>query len=309
VTSQYFDQPVPTGSGFAGWLLGAVTWGSGTEMAGPASLQTYHGAYIQDDIKLTSKWTINAGIRWDFEPARTERFNRQIFWDKTYKWDWQPNPGWSWDKVQQQAQVSAPPPDWISKGIYGRAGITGTKEYPSRVFQDTYPFHFGPRIGAAYQINSKTVARIGYGINWLTLTGNSFMNGAIWNVGYGGLARLTQGGSPDGGLTFPLTFKLPMPGGQGYVPPTRDVAELNQAIMGQWFIAGANDMNPGYEHVFQLGLQREVGSGPSSWVFELAYNGNLGRELPFWHGKGEHIMPGRLPQDRALRREAVRSRR
>ena len=291
VTSQYFDQPVPTGSGFAGWLLGAVTWGSGTEMAGPASLQTYHGAYIQDDIKLTSKWTINAGIRWDFEPPRTERFNRQIFWDKTYKWDWQPNPGWSWDKVQQQAQVSAPPPDWISKGIYGRAGITGTKEYPSRVFQDTYPFHFGPRIGAAYQINSKTVARIGYGINWLTLTGNSFMNGAIWNVGYGGLARLTQGGSPDGGLTFPLTFKLPMPGGQGYVPPTRDVTELNQAIMGQWFIAGANDMSPGYEHVFQLGLQREVGSGPSSWVFELAYNGNLGRELPFWHGKGEHIMP------------------
>ncbi|MBI4875767.1 MAG: carboxypeptidase regulatory-like domain-containing protein [Acidobacteria bacterium] len=291
VTSQYYDQPIPTGSGFAGWLLGAVTWGSGTEMAGPASLQTYHGAYLQDDIKLSSKWTINAGIRWDFEPPRTERFNRQIFWDQKYKWDWQPNAGWSWDKVQQQAGVTAPAPQWLTQGYFGRAGITGTKEYPSRIFQETQPFHFGPRIGVAYQVNPKTVARIGYGINWMTLTGNSFMNGAIWNVGYGGLARLTQGGSPDGGLTYPLTFKVPMPNGEGYVPPTRDVSELNQKIMGQWFIAGASDMNPGYEHVFQLGFQREVASGANSWVFELAYNGNLGRQLPFWHGKGEHILP------------------
>jgi len=61
--------------------------------------------------------------------------------------------------------------------------------------------------------------------------------------------------------------------------------------MGQWFIAGAENMNPGHEHVFHLGFQREVGSGVNSWVFELAYNGNLGRDLPFWHGKGEHIMP------------------
>lgn len=159
------------------------------------------------------------------------------------------------------------------------------------MFQNTYPRHFGPRLGMAYQVNSKTVARIGYGVNWMTLTGNSFMNGAIWNVGYGGLARLTQGGSPDGGLTFPLSFKTPMPNGAGYVPPTRDVTALNNSIMGNWFIAGADDMNPGYEHVVQLGIQHEVGSGPNSWVFEIAYNGNLGRELPFWHGKGEHIMP------------------
>jgi hypothetical protein len=291
-TSQYFDAPAPTGSGFAGWLLGAVGGGSGSELAGPASLQSYHGAYFQDDFKVSSKWTVNAGIRWDFEPPRTERFDRQIFWDKSYKWNWQPNAGWNWDGIQKQAGVSgAATPQWITNGIYGRAGITGTSEYPGRTFQDTYPRHFGPRLGAAYQVNSKTVARIGYGINWMTLTGNSFMNGAIWNVGYGGLARLTQGGSPDGGLTFPLSFKTPMPGGAGYVPPTRDVTALNNSIMGNWFIAGANDMNPGYEHVVQLGIQHEVGSGPNSWVFEIAYNGNLGRELPFWHGKGEHIMP------------------
>lgn len=291
VTSQYFDQPYPTGSGFASWLLGATTWGSGTQIAGPASLQTYHGAYIQDDYKVTTKLTVNLGLRWDFEPPRTERFDRQVFWDKDYKWDWQPNPGWSWDLMQQQAGAQQPAPDWVTNGIYGRAGVTGTAEYPGRTFQESYRDHFGPRIGLAYQFAPRTVLRAGYGLTWLTLTGNKFMNGAIWNVGYGDLARLTQGGSPDGGLTFPLTFSNPMPGGQGYVPYTRDVDALNQSIMGQWFIAGAANMSPGYEHVFQLGLQREVGSGNNSWVFELNYSGNLGRGLPFWHGSGEHILP------------------
>ena len=111
----YFNAPAPTGSG--------------TELAGPASLQTY--------FKLTSKLTINAGIRWDFEPPRTERFNRQIFWDKDYPWDWQPRTGWTWDLAQQQAGVTgAAQPQWLS-GFCGRAGITGTPEYPSRVFRES----------------------------------------------------------------------------------------------------------------------------------------------------------------------------
>ena len=67
-----------TGSGLAGMELGYINWGDGAAFAGPASLQTYWGAYIQDDIKLTSKLTVNAGLRWDYEPPRTERFNRQI---------------------------------------------------------------------------------------------------------------------------------------------------------------------------------------------------------------------------------------
>ena len=104
----YFNAPAPTGSG--------------TELAGPASLQTY--------FKLTSKLTINAGIRWDFEPPRTERFNRQIFWDKDYPWDWQPNAGWTWDLAQQQAggdrRRAAPMALWLlwTRGHHRDAGVS-----------------------------------------------------------------------------------------------------------------------------------------------------------------------------------------
>jgi len=290
VTSQFFDTPT-TGSGFASWLLGAVTGGSGTQLAGPASLQKYHGAYLQDDIKLTNKITVNLGMRWDFEPPRTERYDRNIFWDKSYKWNWNPNAGWNWADMNRLAGASMAQPEWMDKGIFGRVAIMGSKEYPGRTLQNSRPYQLAPRLGVAWQLMPRTVLRAGYGINWLTLTGSTFMNGAPWNVGYGDLARLIQGGSPDNGLTFPQTFNTPMPGGAGYIGLTRDIAELNRRVMGNWFIASDRNINPGHEHVFQLGLQREVGSGDKVWVFELNYSGNLGRSLPFWHGLGEHILP------------------
>lgn len=291
VTSQYFDAPAPTGSGFAAFLLGAVTGGSGTQLAGPASLQAYHGAFVQDDIKLTSKLTINLGVRWDYEPPRTERYDRQFFWDKQYQWPWKPNADWNWTQVQQQAGVTLGPPDWLTKGFTGRVAMTGTPEYPSRTSQLAFKNHVGPRLGAAWQFLPRTVLRGGYGLQYLTTTGGVFLNGAPWNIGYGDFARFIQGGSPDGGLTFPLTFSLPMPGRAGYVPATRNITDLNRSVMGGWFIANAIDQAAGHEHVFQLGLQREIGSGANSWVVEMNYTGNVGRNLPFWLGSGEHILP------------------
>lgn len=291
LTSQYYDSPVNgSGSGFAGWLLGGVGGGSGTQLAGPASLQTYHGAYIQDDFKVTRKFTLNAGVRWDFEPPRTERYNRQTFWDNNYKWPIQTDPGWSWSQVQQIAGITNPAPDWVANGQMGRAALMGTPDYPMRTMQETQPYHFGPRIGFAWQVAPKTVIRGGYGINWMTTTGSFFMNGSVWNIGYGDLARLVQGGSPDGGLTFPLSFSQPMPGGTGYVRLTTDVAALNRSVMGNWFLASAPNINPGHEHVLQLSVQREIGSGNKAWVVELNYSGNLGRGLPYYLGDGVHIL-------------------
>ena len=77
--------------GFASWLLGVTTTGSGIQLAGPASLQPYHGAYFQDSYKVTSKLTLNYGVRWDFEPPRAERHDRQFYWDENYQWPWTPS--------------------------------------------------------------------------------------------------------------------------------------------------------------------------------------------------------------------------
>lgn len=285
------DYRTESGSPFASFLLGNVIWGTGQQISGPASKQVYHGAYIQDDWKVSRKLTVNLGLRWDFEPPRTERFDRQIFWDRDYKWDVQPTAGWSWSQVEQQVGQSLAQPDWMSKGIYGRVAVMGTPEYPGRTLQKALHDHFGPRVGVAYQLMPHTVVRASYGMLWMTTTGNWHLGAARWNVGYGDFARLAQDGTPDGGLTYPLTFSTPMPGGAGYVPASRDILATNKSVMGNWWLSETAKFSAGYEHALMLSIQREVGSGPNSWVFELAYNGNFGRNLPTWIGNGEHVLP------------------
>lgn len=281
VTSQFYDNPV-TGHPMASFLLGIASWGQGVQVAGPASLQAYQGAYLQDDWKITPKLTINLGLRWDYEPPRTERFDRQIYWDSNYRWDIKPNEGWSWDLAQREAGVSFAAPDWISKGIYGRAALMGTADYPGRTIQKRYNYNIAPRIGFAYQALPRTVVRGSYGKVYLTMTGDRFLASAVDNVGFGDFARLSQDGTPDGGLTYPASFSNPLPGGLGYVPFTRDVQRLNYSTLGNWFVVPAVDQFPGYEHVAQLNIQREFGSGSNTWVLEVAYNGNFGRKLPFF---------------------------
>jgi len=160
-----------------------------------------------------------------------------------------------------------------------------------QTLEESHPDHFGPRVGAAYQILPRTVIRASYGIIWLTKTGNWHLSTARWNTGYGDSARLAQGGTPDGGLTFPLSFSNPMPNNQGYVPLTRDVNVLNMSVMGNWWLSETSQFNSGYEHDIQFAIQRELGSGRNTWVVEAAYNGSLGRALPAWIGIGEHVLP------------------
>ncbi len=281
-----------TGSYYASFLLGNVVGGGGNQWAGPASLQTAHGAFVQDDIKVTNKLTLNMGVRWDYEPPRTERYDRQIFWDSDYKWNIQPPAGWSWEQTLQQAGViaSVPQPYWMTHGFYGRPAMMGSKEYPVRSIQESYPFHFSPHFGLAYQVQPRTVVRLSYGMNWLTLIGSRFLNSASWNNGYGDSANI-QHGTADNGLTYPNSLSTPMPGGAGFKTYAKGSEELvlNTAL-GQWYLAQARNTYPGYEHAFQFSLQKQLGTGANAWVFEANVSANLGRELPFMFGHGEVIM-------------------
>jgi hypothetical protein len=292
-TSQSYLNPGLLGYGFASWLLGEVSQASGSQYAGPASLQTYWGSYAQDTYKVTPKLTLSYGIRWDFEPPRSERFHRQYYWDPTYKWPITPNAGWSWNQVLAQAGVNpanAPTPQWLGTGILGRLALVNTTDYPGTQSQASYPDHFAPRLGVAYQFLHRSVLRASYGVNWLTTTGNMLLDSADRNVGFGSNVHISSG-TGDNGLTYISKFSNPMPNGFGYVSPTANLTALNYEIEGQWLDAPAYNIEPGYEHVVSFGIQREVGSGQNSWLFDVTYNGNFGRMLPVWLGDGLHILP------------------
>jgi hypothetical protein len=65
-----------TGLGFASFILGTGDTGSTGIAAMAASSKKYDGWYLQDDWQATHKLTLNLGVRYDFQTAPTDRFNR-----------------------------------------------------------------------------------------------------------------------------------------------------------------------------------------------------------------------------------------
>ena len=133
-----------TGMPYASFLMGAVDSSSYTEYA-PIAQETgsrYHpfALYVNDDFKLTPKLTVNAGLRWDVMPPFRESENRFSFM----------NPAMT-------------NPVTGNMGALQFAG-SGTDGCNCATPMNTYYKDWGPRLGAAYAIGSKTVLRAAYGI-------------------------------------------------------------------------------------------------------------------------------------------------
>ena len=81
------------GYGLASFLLGDAS--SGNVIAiNPISTQgLYYAAYVQDDWKVTSRLTINMGLRWDVEIGDREKYNRLAYFNPTAPILWAPPAG------------------------------------------------------------------------------------------------------------------------------------------------------------------------------------------------------------------------
>lgn len=133
-----------TGLAYASYLMGAVDSSSYTEYA-PIAQETgsrYHpfALYANDDWRLTSKLTVNLGLRWDVMPPFRESESRFSFLNPTM-----PNPITGNNGALQFA----------GNGMDGCNCATPI---------NTYYKDWGPRLGAAYALGSKTVLRAAYGI-------------------------------------------------------------------------------------------------------------------------------------------------
>ncbi|ADW70522.1 TonB-dependent receptor [Granulicella tundricola] len=132
-----------TGHSYASFLIGQVNQGSLTQQSfidtgariQPSSL------YAQDDYKLTSKLTLNIGLRWDYYPAYREVINRSTF-----------------------LNINATNPITGNKGALEYAG-SGTGPYCNcNTPVNSWYKNFGPRLGFAYSVAPGTVIRGGYAI-------------------------------------------------------------------------------------------------------------------------------------------------
>ena len=113
--------------------------------------QDYLSTFVQDDWKVTPKLTINAGLRWDLQIPYREI--RQQITDLDLD---RPNPGAGDFPGALTFYGEGPGRNGIN-----RPGIIWSKA-------------FAPRLGLAYQLDSKTVIRAGGGLTYLPLeNGNS----------------------------------------------------------------------------------------------------------------------------------------
>jgi hypothetical protein len=243
--SDYLTQDALSGNGAASLLLGYAGSGSAGFTANPFFQWIYTAPWVQDDIKLTAKLALNLGLRWDITSPVTERYNRL---NRDFLAD-QVNP------ISSQIDQTKFP----GMKAYGGIGFAGQNGLSRSPFNSDWN-NFQPRIGAAYQINAKTVLRGGWAIFYLPPTDSGLTSGFSQNTPY----VSTQ----DSGRTPFSTISNPFP--TGLIQPSGAAAGMGTFIgQGVTFI-DTKSRNP-YVHQFSFGIQREL---PGHINAEASYVGS-----------------------------------
>jgi hypothetical protein len=197
--------------------------------------QHVHSFFFQDDFRLNSKLTLNLGVRWDFATPLYERDNNYTNFDP---------------------------------GSVSMVKASGGSLYNRSLVHPEY-HDWGPRVGAAYSFDPKTVVRGGYGVSYTFfnrpgsaqegINAPQALFGVInQSIPIGGpvpAGFLTTQNSFTTGIANPAAFN-PVNSNVVYTPP-----DSKWPYIQNWF----------------LSVQRQIGKDT---VVELGYNGNHSLNLP-----------------------------
>ena len=203
--------------------------------------QRYHFLYVQDDIKVTPKLTINAGLRYEIVTPQWTDGNHLANFDPA-------------TATLQQATGGS---------IYNRALV------------NTQYNNLGPRFGFAYSADSKTVLRGGYGISYTQFNREGGENLLAYSGPYIVNASINQL------ITQPLCTSDTQdqtacfrPTQQGYASTLVDPVAFSPLKAQSRYIPRNNPT--GYIQSYFAGTQHQVGKDV---VLDLAYVGSKGTHL------------------------------
>ena len=140
-------------------------------------------------------------------------------------------------------------------------------------FSKTYPLAIGPRIGAAYQLDSKTVLRGGWGLIYgTTETAGYITNTAINGVGWNNLSFSTGNyGTPAVQLQNGLQFTQAQLNAASYSPGL--FPSTGQINSPPYYIDAAGAGRPPRINQWNVSVQRQL---TNNLVLEAAFVGNRG---------------------------------
>ncbi len=267
------------GSGFASYLLGLPNnFSFDSNQLGWAVKFGNYAFFVQDDLKVTRKLTVNLGVRWEYETPMTERFDRLITFDYLAPSTVKSNPAYNFQRDvigTGQLPAGSPDPSANLTGTY-YGGFEGVAQgrFPSRGNTLRRMGNFGPRLGMAYQLTSNTVLRAGFGVIYSGYTGNASGSDSLSIQRFfrnTGASLIT----PDNGRTFSATLQNPFPNDVGLIFGTNNPDEIRARYQGNNGFAYQWDHRPSYEVSYNLGLQQQIGK----WAFEGSFIGNRGINL------------------------------
>jgi hypothetical protein len=236
---------VNSGDSFADLLLGAFSSTSYNITPAYALQQIYAALFAQDDWRVTGKLTVNLGLRWDYESPFTERYNKQASNFCT--------------TCVNPLQASVP-----SLPLYGGLQYTNSSSrYP-------YPREFGnfqPRIGVAYQVTPKTVARAGFGTIYFNTLETPIGTGFSQTTSYNNYVTNTP--------VNPLSNPFP----SGVLLPTGSSLGLSTALGQSVSFIDPNHVQPRSTQ-YSVSIQREL---PDSFTVQVAYIGSRPTHLEVNH--------------------------
>jgi len=249
-----------TGDSFASFLLGLSGNATRTFNANASSANFgYHGWYGQTDWKVRPNLTLNLGLRYEIPIPRSTS----------------PNAFTSFD------------PELINpaSGLKGALAYLGDCQgcVSGNRFGKIDYSSIGPRLGAAWSVNEKTVVRVGYGMHYSA--GNGLTGGFC--------IRCQNGYSTAASLASPDAFSPALRWDNGFVPsssfqpPPIISASAGNAADDIWYISPDSGKAPRFQN-WSLSIQREL---PWKFVAEAAYIGNRGTRLSANHQPFNHLDP------------------
>ncbi len=194
-----------SGNSIASFLLGYPAdgdFGGGNERR-----ETWHytALYVQDDVRVSPRLTLNLGVRWDYESGAIDAENRLVR-------------GFAFDRMSPlAAQVRTAPGAAecpACSNLTGGLLFAGVDGVPRALF-DADRDNIQPRAGFAYALNDKTVVRGGYGLYYAFRSQLGSQNGFFVTTPYITGDINGRVGVPEIGLN---TLANPFPSGPLQAP-------------------------------------------------------------------------------------------
>jgi hypothetical protein len=215
-------------------------------------------AYVQDTIQVSSRLTVNAGVRWEYLPPLTDETGRPTTVDASLL-----NPN--------------PPASGSLAGIIVPANYPGTipagvvQTDPDTINDQAKTHTLGPRTGFAWRVlgdSSRMILRGGYGLYFSRTTGQ--VQTQTTTTQPFGLLRASAG-PPNAPATFANPFPNPIPTEASFplFVPYTPASNLTA-------VAVDRDLRPGRIQQFSVGVQTEL---TPDLLWEIGYVGTRGDYL------------------------------